>query len=448
MASLRRSKNYANDAQTPLFLYAILKQLDLRSIDWNSVADKLDISNGHAARMRYSRMKTQFEGVPAQSRTAKPKKEKPNNKPANKDTTKGKRQLLEEEEERINREKIIENEFMYPAEKRSKRNPESELATSFQPLRHNIHERFMDLNGRTPIIKFENPVNEFSNTSVDGHRSQPVVKREPNDFSAEPSNFSPLIKNESTGLVGHCTSNAITASDIKIEPDWPSSFDMSNSLLTNTRMGGLQIPGHDDKVMLRPFFPHSVNSAMQTIDPSCMITRSRPAPMEMSSFLHHRPIADYFPVDAPAPCPSTNFMFNPNATTFEDMLTMPLQEYDQSDIGIDTPVVGANIASMVTGVQSSSYMDEAIVLEDTPLDIPSSVVDNFQHFIESSPKSTLAAETDSKHGVKVDGEGQSDSTTKVTTENVDSATDQDDNHDGVFEAENVSIKQEIIEIYD
>jgi len=38
------------------------------------VADELDISNGHAARMRYSRFKQQMEGIGPLSRTAKPKK--------------------------------------------------------------------------------------------------------------------------------------------------------------------------------------------------------------------------------------------------------------------------------------------------------------------------------------------------------------------------------------
>ncbi|KAI9785469.1 MAG: hypothetical protein M1839_009210 [Geoglossum umbratile] len=45
------------------FLYTILKQLDLKSIDWNLVASQLDITNGHAARMRFSRFKQHMEGV-------------------------------------------------------------------------------------------------------------------------------------------------------------------------------------------------------------------------------------------------------------------------------------------------------------------------------------------------------------------------------------------------
>lgn len=75
MASLRKSNALSADSQTARFLYTILKQLDLKSVDWNQVADGLDITNGHAARMRFSRFKQHMEGVPSQPRTAKPKKE-------------------------------------------------------------------------------------------------------------------------------------------------------------------------------------------------------------------------------------------------------------------------------------------------------------------------------------------------------------------------------------
>lgn len=45
------------------FLYTIVKQLDLKSIDWSAVAAQLNITNGHAARMRFSRFKQAMEGV-------------------------------------------------------------------------------------------------------------------------------------------------------------------------------------------------------------------------------------------------------------------------------------------------------------------------------------------------------------------------------------------------
>lgn len=80
------------DGPTPKFLYAIIKQLDLKivgratvsefagwplidqqQIDWNRVASDLAISNGHAARMRYSRFRNQMEGPLAR----RPRKKNP-----------------------------------------------------------------------------------------------------------------------------------------------------------------------------------------------------------------------------------------------------------------------------------------------------------------------------------------------------------------------------------
>ena len=81
------------DGPTAKFLYSIIKQLDLKSasspihssqelpwltfhqqIDWNLVANQLEISNGHAARMRYSRFRQQMEGTTSTPRGSRPKK--------------------------------------------------------------------------------------------------------------------------------------------------------------------------------------------------------------------------------------------------------------------------------------------------------------------------------------------------------------------------------------
>ncbi len=79
MASLRRNKTLSPDGQTAKFLYTIIKQLDLKAIDWSLVAGSLEITNGHAARMRYSRFKQHMEGAttqPRSPRTGKKEKEK------------------------------------------------------------------------------------------------------------------------------------------------------------------------------------------------------------------------------------------------------------------------------------------------------------------------------------------------------------------------------------
>ncbi|OJI96375.1 hypothetical protein ASPVEDRAFT_78149 [Aspergillus versicolor CBS 583.65] len=60
---VRRSKTMPTDSPSAKFLYAIVKQLDLKGIDWNLVASQLEISNGHAARMRYHRFRNQMEGI-------------------------------------------------------------------------------------------------------------------------------------------------------------------------------------------------------------------------------------------------------------------------------------------------------------------------------------------------------------------------------------------------
>ncbi|KEZ43791.1 hypothetical protein SAPIO_CDS3938 [Scedosporium apiospermum] len=62
-----------NDNQMTRFLFAILKQKCLKDIDWNEVAkDPIlaqPITNGHAARMRYSRFRSAMLGQEPQKRT-------------------------------------------------------------------------------------------------------------------------------------------------------------------------------------------------------------------------------------------------------------------------------------------------------------------------------------------------------------------------------------------
>jgi hypothetical protein len=88
MASLRRSKILSPDGQTAKFLYTIIRQLDLKTVDWNEVASGLDITNGHAARMRFSRFKAQIEGLPTQS--SKPRAPRTKKDPATCGKGKGK----------------------------------------------------------------------------------------------------------------------------------------------------------------------------------------------------------------------------------------------------------------------------------------------------------------------------------------------------------------------
>ncbi|KAJ5267643.1 hypothetical protein N7478_010451 [Penicillium angulare] len=67
----QRGKVLVTEGPTPKFLYAMLKQLDLKIIDWNQVALDIEISNGHAARMRFSRFRNQMEGTTGAKRGPK-----------------------------------------------------------------------------------------------------------------------------------------------------------------------------------------------------------------------------------------------------------------------------------------------------------------------------------------------------------------------------------------
>ncbi|KAJ5540161.1 hypothetical protein N7513_008493 [Penicillium frequentans] len=68
---VQRGKVLEIEGPTPKFLYAMLKQLDLKNIDWNRVAAEQAISNGHAARMRFSRFRNQMEGKTGAQRPAR-----------------------------------------------------------------------------------------------------------------------------------------------------------------------------------------------------------------------------------------------------------------------------------------------------------------------------------------------------------------------------------------
>ncbi|GLA71723.1 hypothetical protein AtubIFM55763_002203 [Aspergillus tubingensis] len=74
-SNYRRTKSMMSvDEPAVKFLYTIMKQLDLRTIDWALVASQLNISNGHAARMRYSRLKGQLENQGPNQKAARPKR--------------------------------------------------------------------------------------------------------------------------------------------------------------------------------------------------------------------------------------------------------------------------------------------------------------------------------------------------------------------------------------
>ncbi|KAF4625464.1 hypothetical protein G7Y89_g12702 [Cudoniella acicularis] len=108
-----------NDNAITRLLYAILSQKCLKDIDWNKVAHdpilSQEITNGHAARMRYSRFKKQMDGTTGivnKQKNPRPRKSKvEKNKAVKKE--KGKKSREEEDDaEKVKqeREDTVESE--------------------------------------------------------------------------------------------------------------------------------------------------------------------------------------------------------------------------------------------------------------------------------------------------------------------------------------------------
>ncbi|RJE19931.1 hypothetical protein PHISCL_07734 [Aspergillus sclerotialis] len=98
----RRGKAVPIDSPAAKFLYTIIKQLDLKSVDWSRIATDLQISNGHAARMRFSRFKQQMEGTTAVPRGPRQKKnvnkvEKANTKVVPRDHSQSPKPMVKQE---------------------------------------------------------------------------------------------------------------------------------------------------------------------------------------------------------------------------------------------------------------------------------------------------------------------------------------------------------------
>ncbi|KAI4137643.1 MAG: hypothetical protein LQ341_005055 [Variospora aurantia] len=87
------------DAAAAKFLYAIIKQVDVRKIDWQIVASDQGIPTANAARMRFTRLKAQMDGdttTAAKSEPAVPRKRKEKDEKAEESKTKRRRQKKDE----------------------------------------------------------------------------------------------------------------------------------------------------------------------------------------------------------------------------------------------------------------------------------------------------------------------------------------------------------------
>ncbi|KAL4943888.1 hypothetical protein BDV06DRAFT_220847 [Aspergillus oleicola] len=80
-SSTRRNKTMPTDSDSSRFFYAIIKQLDLKRVNWKLVASQNGISNAHAARMRFHRFRNEIENIKPRKRkqtasNTQPKKSK------------------------------------------------------------------------------------------------------------------------------------------------------------------------------------------------------------------------------------------------------------------------------------------------------------------------------------------------------------------------------------
>ncbi|KAL2399705.1 hypothetical protein ABEF95_001307 [Exophiala dermatitidis] len=342
MASLRRTKNFASDGQTPIFLYTILKQLDLRSIDWNLVASSLDISNGHAARMRYSRMKSQFEGASNQQKPAKTRKEKDGEGKNTKDKGKGKRQLLEEENERLAKQANSTHDS-----KKARLEPSPYIDNSYTSPAKGIGQQFVSPMWNQPVVKLE-PTTEYASLATNPSSPPPIIKTEPDACATglmTERSTSPAVKQEPETTTTSHEMTAVAPAIVKKEPD---------TTMSSASFSGLNPYDASSTVNSYRLSPY-VNPYLNNLNPSQYISsyalplgsNATPSAYPMTQslpgyayhpYLYHGAnawgppaVSDHNVTRAMTPT-ADNVSLNPLATSYEELLHMPLY-YRQAGTG-------------------------------------------------------------------------------------------------------------------
>ena len=391
MASLRRTKNLASDPQTPMFLYTILKQLDLRSINWNDVADSLDISNGHAARMRYSRMKSQFEGLCNQPKPPKPKKENTGEgKPSKSKAKNNKRLLMDEENERIaNSRPGLESTMQQePDPKRVKAEPQSYMSSWNSNMYAGYGAQpYANTYWSQPMIKAEPSQSGIQHVQPQTFRSVPTIKTEPGTSEGSIDGFPvpvPAIKQEPNAVLPEVE---IIDSDpivVKREPytnlaqqtspvmthttDVTSSYPLSRTI--NTYFDRQQVP----VTVTQPgpsFHALSAYSTPQTYLTGAYPTVNAYDPAHNGFSWPGRTLSQRVSM-ATADDGSCHLTLNPYAATYQDMLNMPLQRRSSSIVQIPDPSVQQIASQQVsTNVQQvrqehDTVSNELLATSSTP----------------------------------------------------------------------------------
>ncbi|EXJ76321.1 uncharacterized protein A1O5_00829 [Cladophialophora psammophila CBS 110553] len=381
MVSIRRTKNFANDPQTPVFLYTILKQLDLRSINWNQVADSLGISNGHAARMRYSRMRSQFEDVVnSQPKPAKPRKENTNtgeNKSC-KSKPRNKRLLEEEENERLANQRAACQYVMHPDHdpKRIKVEPQSYMHLWYPTYPTEPAQMYLGSFWDQPTISLKPvPRASFANAGLLAQKvtPTPAIKTEPHTTSTACNDVRtpiPIIKQEPQEPVCECEGADVGATIVKKEPETPAedqalrnavgrdsvslSYPLSRTI--NTFFGPQQTPSAPSQAPSLPanMAPYATTQAF-----------SRGSYLPLGGHNQSQNVLPWLAVgpDQNSLTLSTDdtsdkMILNPYANSYQDMLNMPLYRLDPETCALQTPNAKNRHISMQSGVTEERSVEQ------------------------------------------------------------------------------------------
>ncbi|KIW99112.1 uncharacterized protein Z519_00775 [Cladophialophora bantiana CBS 173.52] len=359
MVSIRRTKNFANDPQTPVFLYTILKQLDLRSVNWNQVADSLGISNGHAARMRYSRMRSQFEDVVNnQPKPVKPRKENTNtgeNKSC-KSKPRNKRLLEPEENEQLASQRAACQHVMQPDHdpKRIKFEPQSYMQPWYPTYPADPAQMYPGSFWGQPTISLKPvPGAAFANSGLPEQKvaPTPAIKTEPHTTSTACNNVETptlTIKQEPQEPVCECEGADVGATIVK-EP----GTTVEDQALANAVGRDSVSPSYPLSRIINTFFGPRQTPSGPAQAPSLPANMALYATTQASSRGSYLPLGGHnqsqnaLPWSALGPGQnsltlstddtSDMMILNPYATSYQDMLNMPLYRLHPETCALQTP---------------------------------------------------------------------------------------------------------------
>ena len=150
---------------------------ELFKVDWNDVAENLDITNGHAARMRFSRFKQQMEGV-------QPPQRKPRPGPAH-----HKRQKQEKlkPKPKVKTEKRLKRENQLPV----KPEPDEPIGDVFNESLENPYE---SIKSEPATEGYENNDRDIAWRSLELHQSPESNFHVPNLDNGSLNSFPGLLK--------------------------------------------------------------------------------------------------------------------------------------------------------------------------------------------------------------------------------------------------------------